>query len=134
MGRPTPHKRQMTGFDPPNAHQQEAAVRCIIEYNAAPDPPLLRLFIHGAPHRRVHQAVLRQYRKELWEAAKSANVSLPIRHHVELTVTFTNPTGPDLDNLLTALFQALDGKCGKGPTILTDDRLICFVKMGIMFS
>jgi Holliday junction resolvase RusA-like endonuclease len=45
-----------------------------------------------------------------------------------------SPTSPDLDNLLTALFQALDGKCGQGPTLLADDRQIVFVKnLGLMF-
>jgi hypothetical protein len=35
---------------------------------------------------------------------------------------------------LTTLFQALDGKCGKGPTILADDRQIVFVEdLGLMF-
>jgi hypothetical protein len=29
-------------------------LRCIVEYDAAPGPPLLRLFICGAPHHRMH--------------------------------------------------------------------------------
>lgn len=112
-------------------------MRSIVEYLPAKDKddfPVLRLYIHGAPHRRMHRAVLALYRKELYAAAKSTKVQMPIRHNVELVVTFINPTGPDLDNLIVALFQAMDGKCGKGPTILVDDRLICFVKAGIMFN
>ena len=81
----------------------------------------------------MHRAVLAQYRRELWSAAKAVGLPMPIGHHIELWVTFINPTGPDLDNLLTALFQALDGNCGRGPTVLADDRLIVFVKMGLMF-
>ena len=81
----------------------------------------------------MQKAVLARYRKELWTAAKAIDLPMPIHHHIELWVTFINPTGPALDNLLTALFQALDGKCGRGPTVLADDRLIVFVKMGLMF-
>jgi hypothetical protein len=36
--------------------------------------------------------------------------------------------------LLTALFQALDGKTGNGPTLLADDRLISYVRMGLLRS
>ena len=58
MGRPTPHKRLMTGFDPPSAHHAEETMRVIAEYDADQATPLLRFFIHGAPHRRIHLAVL----------------------------------------------------------------------------
>jgi hypothetical protein len=55
-------------------------------------------------------------------------------NNVELSATFISPTSPDFDNLLTALFQALDGKRGQGPTLLADDRQIVFVKnLGLMF-
>lgn len=109
-------------------------MRCIVEYDPAPHPPVLKFYIHGAPHRRIHKKILEQYREEIWEAAQHAGIRETISHPVELTVTFINPTGPDLDNLLTALMQALDGKTGKGPTILADDRFICYVKMGLMFT
>jgi Holliday junction resolvase RusA-like endonuclease len=85
-------------------------VRCIFEYDAKPAQPALRIIAHGAPRRRLHKAVLAQYRKELWNTAKAINPATPIRDQIELWVTFINPTSPDLDNLLTALFQALDGK------------------------
>lgn len=112
-------------------------MRCIVEYKPAKkniDQPVLRLFVFGAPHRRMHRAVLQQYRRELYAAAKAAGIKMPIRHHVELVVTFINPTGPDLDNLIVSTFQAMDGKCGKGPTILEDDKFICRVDAGIMFN
>jgi len=110
-------------------------MRCIVEpLKIDQNPPTLRVFVHGAPHRRMHRAVLQQYRRELWAAAKAAGLRMPIRHNVELTITYINPSSPDLDNLITSTFQALDGKCGKGPTVLADDRLIVFVKMGIMWN
>jgi hypothetical protein len=109
-------------------------MRCIVEFDETKTPPVLRLYIHGAPHRRVHVAVLRQYREALWDAWVAMGRNDTLKHPIELTVTYINPTGPDLDNLLTATFQALDGKCGKGRTILADDRLVSYVKMGIMFS
>jgi hypothetical protein len=112
-------------------------MRCIVEYkkpSKKDDFPILRLYVHGAPHRRMHRAILAVYRKELYAAAKASNIKMPIDENVELNITFINPTGPDLDNLLVSAFQAMDGKCGKGPTILVDDRLICFVRAGIMFN
>src|SRR6266852_4982054 len=109
-------------------------MRVIAEYKMERVTPLLRFYIHGAPHRRIHQAVLRQYRKAIWEAGREARIPAPIKNDVELSALFINPTSPDLDNLTTALFQALDGKCGQGPTLLMDDRQIVFVKnLGLMF-
>lgn len=124
----------MTGFDPRIAYQIGEAMRVILEYDGAKAPPVLCAYVHSAPHRRVHQAVLRTYREAIWEAWKAAGRADTIKTPIELTVTFINPTGPDLDNLLTALFQALDGKTGKGPTVLADDRLISYVKMGLLRS
>ena len=106
----------------------------IVEYDTARPTPLLRFYVHDARHRRIHRAVLAQYRQALWEAARAARLPAPIKSPVELSALFINPTSPDLDNLLTALFQALDGKCGKGPAILADDRQTVFVKdLGLMF-
>jgi hypothetical protein len=94
---------------------------------------LLTVFVHGAPHRRVHREVLKRYREELWKAAQAAGLS-QISHQVTLSAMFVDPTGPDLDNLVTALFQALDGKCGRGPALLKDDRQIVYIeKTGIIF-
>jgi Holliday junction resolvase RusA-like endonuclease len=110
-------------------------MRVIAEYDTKHATPLLRFYIHGAPHRRIHQAVLRQYRKAIWEAGREAKIPAPLKRHVELSALFINPTSPDLDNLTTALFQALDGKCGTGPTLLVDDRQIVLLKnIGILWT
>ena len=94
---------------------------------------LLTATVRGAPHRRIHRKVLEQYREKIWEAAQKAGIN-QISHQISLSALFIDPTGPDLDNLVTALFQALDGKTGKGPTLLKDDRQIVFLeKIGIMF-
>lgn len=92
------------------------------------------MYIHNAPHRRAHRAMLKQYREELWAAWRAAGRVDTIITDIDLVATFINPTGPDLDNLLTALFQALDGKTGKGFTILSDDRLISRVEMSLLRS
>jgi Holliday junction resolvase RusA-like endonuclease len=93
---------------------------------------LLTVNVRGAPHRRIHRKVLEQYRVEIWRAAKEAGLD-QMSHQISLSALFIDPTGPDLDNLLTALFQALDGKTGKGPTLLKDDRQIVFLdQIGIM--
>ena len=105
-------------------------MRIIIEHK----PPILRMFIHDAPHRRMHHVVLAEYRKQLWEAWIAGGNSGTIETPVDLHVTFINPSSTDLDNLLTALFQALDGKTGKKPTILKDDGLVSYVGMGLLRS
>ncbi len=107
-------------------------MRCIVKYEHS--KRLLRVYVHGAPHRRVHREVLKRYRVELWKAAQAAGLSEPLTHQINLSATFIDPTGPDLDNLITALFQALDGKCGKGPAILKDDKQIVYIeRTGIIF-
>jgi Holliday junction resolvase RusA-like endonuclease len=106
-------------------------MRCRIQYDH--HRRLLTVFVHGAPHRRIHRAVLRQYREELWRAAQEAGVPT-LNHQISLSALFVDPTGPDLDNLITALFQALDGKCGRGPALLKDDKQIVYIeKTGILF-
>ena len=109
-------------------------MRTIIECDDKASPLILRMYIHDAPHRRAHREVLRLYRIALWDAWKASGRSDMLHDAVDLAVVFINPTGPDLDNLLTALFQALDGKTGKGPTILADDRLVSSVKMSLLRS
>lgn len=109
-------------------------MRCIVEYDPAPHPPVLKFYIHGAPHRRIHKKILEQYREEIWEAAQHAGIRETISHPVELTVVFINPTGPDIGNIYLALEQALDGKTGVGPTILEDDRLVSAAKISILFT
>lgn len=96
---------------------------------------LMTFFIHHAPHRRAHRKVLAVYREMLWMAAAAAGITQQLTHDIGISVLFVDPTGPDLDNLTTALFQALDGKTGKGPTILADDRQIKWMeKMGLLFN
>ncbi len=105
-------------------------MRVIVEYHQDVHPPLLRLYIHGAPHRRQHVAVIQRYRDELVAAARAANLAVPIRHPIDLKVTFINPCSPDSDNLIVALCRAMDGTCHVKPTLLTDDGLIQSVTMG----
>lgn len=109
-------------------------MRAIIEYDSKSSPPKMRMFLHGAPHRRMHKAVLQKYRKDLWREAKKIDIPMPIQDYTELKVTFIDPCSCDLGNLYLALEQALDGKCGKGPTIFTDDRLICRLEASILWS
>ena len=105
-------------------------MRCIVEYHEHRHPPLLRLYIHGAPHRRQHIAVIHKYRDELVAAGRAAGLRLPIWHIIDLRVTFINPCSPDLDNLIVALYRAMDGASHNAPTILVDDGLINDVQMG----
>ena len=99
-------------------------MRCIVQYFPAMHPPLLQLSIHGAPHRRMHHAMIQRYREALQVACSAAGIPTPIGHPVDLSVLFVDPTSPDLDNLLTALYQALDGNTLRKPGILADDGLI----------
>ncbi len=113
---------------------EEAEVRTIIEVDDTVTPIKLRMFIHDAPHRRQHHAVLAEYRKELWAAWKAAGHVETLDRPVDLKITFINPASPDIDNLIVSTFQALDGKTGKGPTILKDDALISYVGAGLLRS
>jgi hypothetical protein len=119
-------------FDPDDAYQNErsAVVRCIMEWHQQLHPPLLRIYVHGAPHCRQHLQVIQRYREELVAAAQAAGLAFPIRHAIDLKVTFINPCSPDLDRLIVALFQALDGKTLRPPALLADDGLIQDVSMG----
>lgn len=84
----------------------------------------MQLSIYDAPHRRMHVATIQRYRETLKNACAAAGVATPIGDPLDLSVIFINPSSPDLDNLLTALYQALDGKTLKGPSVLVDDGLI----------
>jgi hypothetical protein len=112
-------------------------MKIIAKYIAALEPPLLQLWIHDAPHRRMHRAVIQQYRVALYAsigaAAKLAGVSLPIAHDVDLDVLFVNPATPDLGNAYLALEQALDDKTLTKPGIVIDDSLIQKVTMSKFF-
>lgn len=92
---------------------------------------LLTVSVHRAPGRRAgsknplaFEAVHAAYRKEIWEAAQKARVPV-LNHEIRLSATFINPETPDLDNLLVALFRALDGGTGdKSMALLGDDGQI----------
>jgi len=99
-------------------------MRVIIDRIEQPHVPLLRMFIHGAPHRRQHRAVIKQYREVLRAAFHKIGLTTPYPGLIDLAILFVNPTSPDYDNLLTALFQALDGKALGGKGILKDDSQI----------
>ena len=106
--------------------------KVIARYDEYSHPPILTLHVHGAPHKRMHRAVLQKYREEVYAAAMrgiASIVDLPIDHPIDLKVLFTNPASPDLDHLIEALYMAIDGKTLKGPSILTDDRHVWKVEM-----
>jgi len=95
-------------------------------------PPVLKLNLHHAPHKRMHRRALQQYREDILDSARrsiSAQTDLPIDYPIDLEVLYVNPSSPDLDHLLEATFMAIDGKSLKGPSILKDDRLIQKVTM-----
>lgn len=106
-------------------------MRTIVEFTERGDDlPLLQFYIHQAPHRRQHHRVIEEYRRELVEAAQSAKIAIPITQPVAISALFINPCSPDLDNLVMALFRALDGKGHAKPTILKDDGLVnCLEKV-----
>lgn len=97
-------------------------------------PPTLFFVIHGAPHRRMHVKVIQQYRNELRKACDAAGIVTPIETTVDLSVHFIDACSPDYDNLLCALYQAMDGATLKPPGILADDRLIGTVRNLSKFS
>lgn len=109
-------------------------MRCIIEFTRRDDQlPLLRMYIHHAPHYRQHFAVIAKFRDELTAAAKAAGIPIPIAEQIELWVLFIDPSSPDLNNLHMALCRAMDGNAHRAPTILKDDGLIKWASMGIYF-
>lgn len=99
-------------------------MRVFIDRLEQPHVPLLRMFIHNAPHRRQHRQVIRQYREVLREAFEAIGMKTPYPGLIDLSLIFVNPTSPDYDNLLTALFQALDGRALGCKGILKDDSQI----------
>lgn len=98
------------------------------------DLPLLRLYVHHAPHRRQHWRVIEAYRVELVAAAKRAGIPIPIKRPLALSVLFIDPTSPDLDNLVMSTYRALDGKGHHKASVLADDGLIeCLEKIAPFF-
>ncbi len=103
-----------------------------MRYDQYAEPPVLTLYVHGAPHKRQHREVLQEYRDELYKAAVrgiGSDVDIPIDHAIDLVVVYTNPNSPDLDHLIEATFMGLDQKTLKGPAVLKDDRHIQKVTM-----
>lgn len=97
------------------------------------EPPLLQLYIHDAPHRRMHVRVIQQYRVFLHAAISKTGVKMPIEHDIDLDILFVNPATPDLGNAYLALEQALDDKTLTKPGIVIDDSLIQKVTMSKFF-
>lgn len=108
-------------------------MRVIAEYRDSAHPPLLGFYIFGAPHRRMCDEVILEYRGALVAACRKIGLNTPIRQPVDLRATFIDPTSPDLDNLIVALFRALDGDTFNTPGVLADDGLIQHVSIGKLF-
>lgn len=103
-------------------------MRVIAKLDGSTVPATLSLIIHGAPHRRMNVKVIQAYRKEIRRAFDAAKIHYPIDTTVDLWLLFVDPTSPDYDNLLTALYQAMDGATLDKPAPLTDDALIGKIK------
>ncbi len=99
-------------------------MRVIATMDGKTIPATFSLVVHGAPHRRMHVRMIQQYRDEIRRACDAAGINTPIDTTVDLSVLFVDPTSPDYDNLLAALYQAMDGATLKKPGILVDDSLI----------
>lgn len=109
-------------------------MRVIAQKIDQPVAPLISLFIHGAPHRRMHRAVLQQFRVMLHKAIAKTGLKMPYRGPIELSIVFVNPTSPDLGNVYGALERCMDGKALDAPFILEDDGQIQVVRhMSKMF-
>lgn len=106
-------------------------MKVIAKYHALYDPPLLQLWIHDAPHRRMHLRTIQAYRKVLYEAVRHTSIGrqLPIDHPIDLEVLFVDGASPDLGNLYLALEQALDNMTLTKPGVIVDDGLIQKVTM-----
>lgn len=101
------------------------------KYDDSAFPPRLVFEIQGAPHERMSDVMISSYRVCLFMACFRADIEVPIRHKIDLVVTFVNPTSPDLDHLLVALYRALDSKTlDRKFAVLEDDGLIQHVTMG----
>ena len=103
-------------------------MRVIAERVEQAGAPLIRLYIHGAPHRRMHIATLQQYRVALYEAIKKTGLRMPYDGPIELSIVFVNPTSPDIGNCYLTVERCFDGKALKPPYILADDSQIQVVR------
>lgn len=103
-------------------------MRIIAERVEQPGAPLIRLYVHDAPHRRMHRETLQRYRVHLHKAIKGTGLKMPYLGPIELSIVFVNPTSPDLGNLYSAVERCFDGKALKPPHILGDDGQIQVVR------
>lgn len=109
-------------------------MRILVEYIPTMHPPLLRLSIFDAPHRRMHDRVIQQFRQVIFDACVAKGVPVPIEHPIDLSIIFINPSSPDLGNLYLALERALDGGTwSKKNAVLIDDSLVSKVTMSKFF-
>jgi len=108
-------------------------MKVIAKYLETEHPPILSLFIHDAPHRRMHIQTIMQYREFIRDACQRAGIMTPIAVPIDLSVFFVNPSTPDLGNAYLALEQALDGSTLRKPGIVIDDGLIQKVTMSKYF-
>lgn len=108
-------------------------MKIIAHYAPTLHPPLLTLYIHDAPHRRMHIETIKRYRQFIRAACSKIGVLTPLDHPIDLSVLFVNPSTPDLGNAYLALEQAMDGSTLRGPGIVTDDGLIQKVTMSKFF-
>lgn len=121
-------------FDSLNGYHLGAVMKVIAKYFPTLFPPLLQLYIHDSPHRRMHIQTIQQYRLALYEGIAKTGVKMPIQNDIELDVLFVNPSTPDLGNAYLALEQALDNKTLTKPGIVEDDSLIQKVTMAKYFN
>ena len=105
----------------------------IIAQYAATDPPLLSLYIHDAPHRRMHIKTIQQYRVFIRAALAKIGIDQIIDQPIDLYVLFISPSSPDLGNVYLALEQALDNTTLTKPGVIEDDALIQKVTMAKFF-
>lgn len=108
-------------------------MKIVVKYDAKRFPALLRMSIYDAPHRRMHLAVIQQYRKHLFRACLTAGVPVPLDEPTDVELWFINPSSPDPGGSYLAWEQAVDGSTLKGPAVFTDDGLIGKVTMDRMF-
>ncbi len=91
-------------------------MKAIIQYDEYAHPPVMRMYIHGCPHKRQQREVIQKFREDLLYVAKRA-----IGNIVDFPID-------------QAIYMAMDGKSMKGASILTDDRHIQSVKMSKMYT
>lgn len=104
-------------------------MKIIAQYIVTADTPLLSLYIHDAPHRRMHIKTIQQYRVSIKQALAKIGITEVIDYPIELYILFIAPASPDLGNCYLALEQALDNSTLTKPGIVIDDSLIQKVTM-----